>query len=69
MVGQVKRAKTLRERQAEYEETASHLRRQIERLDADDPESADAARIWAAEARHADNMADECWRWAQKERA
>lgn len=51
-------------RAAEYRATAAALYRQIERLEGDDPEDREAARVWLIQARHAEARAAEADRWA-----
>lgn len=61
-----KQKRNLLKRARSYENDARGLYAALDRLDDDDPESREAARVWAMQARHAENMANECYRYADR---
>ena len=56
----------LRREAREHRQHAQNLLQAIARLDRDDPESRDAARVWLDQAMHAERRADSCERWADR---
>lgn len=56
----------LRQEAKQRRRQAAGLWAEIDRLDGSDPEDGDAARVWTRQARHAEDMANEAERWADR---